>query len=315
MRFKDYYQTLGIERSASAEDIKRAYRKLAHQYHPDVSKDPKGEERFKEIAEAYATLKDPDKRKEYDSLGSQPAGASFTPPPDWQQHFGAGVSYFDDVDLADILAAFASSRHGGGHGQGKRATAGQDYEVTAPVTLEQVFHGGEIDVHADLPERDQYGVTHRVPRTFRVTIPKGATHGQRLRLPGKGGQGGNGGKPGDLYIVLALQSHPLYRISGRDLYLNLPLAPWEAVLGGTIEIPTLAGPVELSVRPGTTAGQRLRLPRRGLPASDGNGGDMYAVVQIEVPKTASAEERALYEQLAAISSFNPRRHFDKGATK
>lgn len=315
MRFKDYYQTLGIERSASAEDIKRAYRKLAHQYHPDVSKDPKSEEKFKEIAEAYATLKDPDKRKEYDSLGSRPAGANFTPPPDWQQHFGAGASYFDDVDLADILSAFTSSRHGGGRGRRQGATAGQDYEVTAPVTLEQVFHGGEIDIHADLPQQDQYGVTHRVPRTFRVTIPKGATHGQRLRLRGKGGQGVNGGKPGDLYIVLALQPHPLYRVSGRDLYLDLPLAPWEAVLGGTVEIPTLAGPVELSIKPGTAAGQRLRLPRRGLPASDGSAGDMYAVVQIEVPKTASTEERALYEQLAAISSFNPRRHFGKGATK
>jgi len=194
MRFKDYYQTLGIERSASAEDIKRAYRKLAHQYHPDVSKDPKSEEKFKEIAEAYATLKDPDKRKEYDSLGSRPAGASFTPPPDWQQHFGAGVSYFDDVDLADILSAFTSSRQGDGRGRRQGAIAGQDYGVTAPVTLEQVFHGGEIDIHANLPEQDQYGVTHHVPRTFRVTIPKGAAHGQRLRLPGKGGQGVNGGK-------------------------------------------------------------------------------------------------------------------------
>jgi len=153
MRFKDYYQTLGIERSASAEDIKRAYRKLAHQYHPDVSKDPKSEEKFKEIAEAYATLKDPDKRKEYDSLGSRPAGASFTPPPDWQQHFGAGVSYFDDVDLADILSAFTSSRQGDGRGRRQGAIAGQDYGVTAPVTLEQVFHGGEIDIHANLPAR------------------------------------------------------------------------------------------------------------------------------------------------------------------
>lgn len=314
MKFKDYYQTLGVDRSASAEEIKQAYRKLAHQYHPDVSKDVKGEEKFKEIAEAYATLKDPDKRKEYDSLGSRPAGASFTPPPDWQQHFGAGASYFDDIDLADMLSAFTSSRTGNGRARGNVPVSGKDYEVTVQVTLEQAFNGGEVDVHAEIPEYDQYGVIHRVPRTFRVTIPKGAVDGQRLRLPGKGGQGLHGGRQGDLYIVLALQPHPLYRINGRDLYLDLPLAPWEAVLGAAVEIPTLAGPVELNVKPGTTAGQRLRLARRGLPASDGSVGSLYAVVQIEVPRTVGARERGLYEQLASASSFNPRRHFNQGAT-
>jgi curved DNA-binding protein len=315
MKFKDYYQTLGIERSATADDIKQAYRKLAHQYHPDISKDPKGEEKFKEIAEAYATLKDPEKRKEYDSLGRRPAGESFTPPPDWQQHFGAGASAFDDVDLADILSAFATGRHGKGHARGNFPMSGKDYEVRVPVSLEQIFNGGEADVNVELPESDQHGLIHRVPRTFRVTIPKGAADGQRLRLPGKGGQGHSGGKPGDLYVVLALQPHSLFKISGRDLYIDLPLASWEAVLGATVEVPTLAGPVELSIKPGTNAGKRLRLAKRGLPAPDGSVGDLYAAVQIDVPKTVSQRERELYDQLAAASNFNPRRHFKQGATK
>src|SRR5437879_3696114 len=170
MKFKDYYQTLGVERFATTDDIKKAYRKLAHQYHPDVSKDPKGEEKFKEIAEAYATLKDPEKRKEYDSLGRRPAGESFTPPPDWQQHFGASASAFDDVDLADILSAFTSTRHGHGRPRGSFPMPGKDYEVAVPVSLEQIFHGGEADVRAELPEYDQHGLLHRIPHTYRVTI-------------------------------------------------------------------------------------------------------------------------------------------------
>jgi curved DNA-binding protein len=319
MKFKDYYQALGVDRSATTNDIKQAYRKLAHQYHPDVSKDPKGEEKFKEIAEAYATLKDPEKRKEYDSLGSHQAGESFTPPPDWQQHFGAGASAFEDVDLADILSAFAAGRHAHGKGQaharGGFPVAGSDYEVSVPVSLEQVFNGGEADVSVKLPEPDQHGLIHRVPHTFRVTIPKGAADGQRLRLPGKGGAGRNGGKPGDLYVLLSLQPHPLFKVNGRDLTIDLPLAPWEAVLGATVEVPTLAGKVELSIKPGTAAGRRLRLAKRGLPATDGSVGDLYAAVQIDVPKTVSQRERELYEQLAAASQFNPRAHFKQGATK
>lgn len=316
MKYKDYYQILGVDRNASAEEIKRAYRKLAHEYHPDVSKDPKGEEKFKDIAEAYTTLKDPEKRKEYDNLGRRSAGESFTPPPDWQTHFGAGASAFDDVDLADILSAFASGRRGGGRARGGTfPISGQDYEVTAPVSLEQIFRGDEIDVPVEIPEYDEHGLPHRVPRTFRVKVPKGVADGHRLRLAGKGGPGRNGGKAGDLYIALQVAPHPLYRVSGRDLYLDLPLAPWEAVLGAAVHVPTLGGTVELSIKPGTTAGQRLRLARRGLPQADGGVGDLYAVVHIEVPKTASARERELYEQLAAVSNFDPRRHFTAGAAK
>lgn len=315
MKYKDYYQALGVDRAASDEDIKKAYRKLAHKYHPDISKDPKGEEKFKEVAEAYATLKDPEKRREYDDLGRRPAGEHFTPPPEWQQAYGAGAASFDDVDLADILNAFRSGGHTGRAGRSRAnfPMPGDDYEVAVTVPLEKVYSGGETDVSLELPEYDEYGLPHRIARTFRVTIPKGAAEGQRLRLAGKGGPGRNGGKPGDLYIVLTIAPHPLYRISGRDLYLDLPLAPWEALLGAVIEVPTLGGKVELNIKPGTSAGQRLRLAKRGLPSPSGTAGDLYVVVQIQVPKKLGKQERELYEQLAAVSDFNPRRHFNTGA--
>ena len=235
MKYKDYYQALGVERTATADEIKKAYRKLAHQYHPDISKDPAGEEKFKTVAEAYKTLKDPEKREEYDQLGRQAPGQNFTPPSDWQQRYGARAGGFDDVDLSDLFNNF-----GGGGGAGRpraqRPVAGEDYDVAVSVSLEKIYTGGETDVTVELPEYDAHGLPHRVSRTFRVTLPKGSTDGQRLRLGGKGGPGRNGGKAGDLYIILRLTAHPLYRVSGRDLYLDLPLAPWEAVLGGPVQI-------------------------------------------------------------------------------
>ncbi|TCS32596.1 curved DNA-binding protein [Paucimonas lemoignei] len=315
MKYKDYYQALGVDRTASEDDIKKAYRKLAHRYHPDVSKEPKAEEKFKEIAEAYATLKDPEKRKEYDNLGRHPAGEEFNVPPDWQQRYDGSSSAFDDVDLADILNAFRAGGRGDGSGRGRASfpIPGENYEVTVAVPLEKIYSGGETDVTVELPEYDEHGLPHRAPHTFRVTIPKGATEGQRLRLAGKGGPGRNGGKPGDLYIVLHIAPHPLYRVSGRDLYLDLPLAPWEAVLGAAVEIPTPAGSVELSIKPGTSSGQRLRLARRGLPSPGGGAGDLYAVARIEVPKKVGKREQELYEQLAAASDFNPRQHFKEAA--
>jgi curved DNA-binding protein len=319
MKFIDYYKVLGLERSASLTDIKQAYRKLAHQFHPDVSKDPKGEEKFKAIAEAYATLKDPEKRAEYDKLGTHRSGEEFVPPQDWQDQFDPSGAAFSDVDLADLLAAFTASRKGSGQGAGRaqgshpRPRDGEDYEVPVTVTLEQVYAGAETEVSVRLPEYDQHGLPHRVPRTFKVRIPKGAADGQRLRLAGKGGQGSNGGKHGDLYIAITLQPHPWYRVKGRDLYLELPLAPWEAVLGATVQVPTLGGMVELKVAAGTTAARQLRLTKRGLPHAKGEPGDLFAVVQIVVPAAPGAAERQLFAQLAADSTFKPRAHFTQGA--
>lgn len=305
MKYKDYYAALGVERNASADEIKRAYRKLAHKYHPDISKDSDGEAKFKEIQEAYATLKDQEKRDAYDQLGRRPVGESFEPPPDWAQDFG-GPGSFSDVDLADLLAAFAARRSGR---QARRPHRGQDVEATAPVTLEQVHDGAEIELRLNLPEYDARGLLHHVPRTFRVRIPKGAVDGQRLRLAGKGGPGNHGGPAGDLYIVMKMLPHPLYRVSGRDLYMDLPLTPSEAALGGTVEVPTPRGRVELKIAPGTTTGRQLRLARRGLPGPDGEHGDLYAVIRIDVPKSPGERERALYAELARVSNFDPRAHF------
>nr|WP_314631219.1 DnaJ C-terminal domain-containing protein [uncultured Noviherbaspirillum sp.] len=307
MEYKDYYAALGVERGASAADIKKAYRRLAHKYHPDISKDPDGEARFKEVQEAYATLKDPEKREAYDQLGRRPAGERFEPPPDWAQEFG-GAGNFGDVDLADLLAAFAERRGGR---QSRRPRRGQDVEATAPVTLEQVHDGAEVDIRLNLPEYDAQGLLHHVPRTFRVRIPGGASDGQRLRLAGKGGPGHHGGPAGDLYVVMKVLPHPLYRVSGRDLYMDLPLTPSEAVLGGTIEVPTLRGRVALKVAAGTAAGRQLRLAKRGLPGGDGDYGDLYAVVRIDVPKSPNERERALYAELAEASAFDPRVHFPR----
>jgi curved DNA-binding protein len=303
---------MGLERTATADEIKQAYRKLAHKYHPDVSKDPEAKEKFQEIGEAYATLKDPEKRQAYDALGRQPAGERFTPPPDWQQQFHTDAAGFDDVDLSDLFAAFGRTRRSG-RSQFDMPLPGQDFEIVAPISLEQIFNGSEIEVRAELPEYDQNGLAHRVAHTFRITVPKGAGDGQRLRLAGKGGHGINGGRAGDLYVVLALQPHPLYRVSGRDLYVDVPLAPWEAVLGANVQIPTLAGAVELAIKPGTKAGQKLRLANRGLPNADGGNGALFAVVKIEVPQTVSAAERDLLQQWAATSNFKPRQHFASGA--
>lgn len=310
MKFKDYYLVLGVARNASAEEIKQAYRKLAHKYHPDISKDPEGEAKFKDIGEAYSTLKDPEKRQVYDDLGKHREGEQFSPPPDWQQHFQPGDSSFDDVDLSDLFAAFGRARHAG-QGRQNFPIPGQDYDSIAPVTLEQIYAGQDIEIHADLPEYDENGLAHRVPHNFHVSIPKGIKDGQRLRLEGKGGHGVHGGRPGDLYIAIKIIPHPLYKVSGHDLYIDLPLTPWEAVLGASVHIPTPGGTVELNVKPGTSTGQKLRLAKRGLPMKDGKSGALIAVVKIETPKSVSPSEKELFEKLAATCDFNPRKHFEK----
>ncbi|SHH83410.1 DnaJ C-terminal domain-containing protein [Pollutimonas bauzanensis] len=314
MKYIDYYKVLGVERDATLADIKKAYRKLAHKYHPDVSKGTGAEEKFKDISVAYATLKDPEKRAAYDELGRHPQGEEFVPPHQWQEHFHESAADFADVDLADLLAAFAAAQQSERRGRAQPSMRGPDYEVPVSVTLEQIYNGAETEITVSVPEYDSHGLLHRVPKTFRVRIPKGASDGQRLRLPEKGGAGLRGGKPGDLYIVMNIQPHRFYRVSGNDLYIDLPLAPWEAALGATVQIPTLGGPVEMTIPPGTVAGRKLRLGKRGLPAGSGAQGDLYAVVHIAVPKTLNARERELFSQLAAASSFNPRAQLNAGAT-
>jgi len=315
MKYKDYYEILGLERDADINAIKKAYRKLAHQYHPDVSKDPAGEEKFKEIADAYQTLKDPEKRAAYDQLGRHQSGQEFQPPPDWGkqfgEQFGQGSFSAEDIDLSELFAGLAGGRgRAGGQGAAFKMP-GQDYEVTAHISLDDASRGTTVDLNLTVPEYDERGRLHRVERAFKARIPKGATDGQRLRLRGKGGKGVNGGPDGDLYLNIALHPHALYRVSGHDLYLDLPLTPWEAALGAVVEVPTLGGSVHLKVPPGTHAGQKLRLAKRGLPKPHEGEGDLFAIVQIVVPTVLSERERALFKQLADGSSFNPRGHFEQ----
>ena len=313
MKYKDYYATLGVERNATPDDIKKAYRKLARKFHPDVSKEKDAEEKFKAVAEAYETLKDGEKRAAYDQLGSHAQGQDFRPPPDWEQHFARGQTSFDDIDLADLFAGL------GGRGGFRRADptapiAGRDYEASVRVTLEQAFHGTEIQLDMSVPEFDDNGVAHRVPRVVTVRIPRGVTDGQKLRVPGKGGKGVRGGRAGDLYLDISVSPHRLFRADGRDLFVDLPLAPWEAVLGASIALPTPAGTVNLKVPAGTRAGQQLRLAGRGLARPDGSAGNLFAIVQIAVPTVTDDSQRALYRQLADVSNFNPRAHFEREAT-
>ena len=293
MKYKDYYAALGVPRDADTEQIKKAYRKLARQHHPDVSNAPDAEARFKEAGEAYATLKDPEKRAAYDQLGRRPAGEEFAPPPQWSHDF-ANDQAFEGVDLADLLAAMGQGRRSP---RGPVPMHGRDYETSVRISLEDAHHGGSVKL--DLADEEG-------GRTLEVTIPAGVTEGQKLRLRGKGGKGRNGGADGDIYLHITLAPHRVFRADHHDLYFDLALAPWEAALGGDVEVPTLDGPVVLSVPPGTHSGRKLRLRGRGLANGRGGRGDLYAAVRIDVPVTLSERERELFGELAKASRFNPR---------
>jgi curved DNA-binding protein len=308
MKYKDYYATLGVEKSATPEAIKAAYLKLARKYHPDVSKEKGAEAQFKEVGEAYETLKDPEKRAAYDQLGRHAPGDEFRPPPDWQQSFGDTQFSFDDLDLADLFANIAGHQRGGGPRAPNAPRPGQDFEAAVRLTFDQAFAGTEIEFDMTVAEPDASGVLRRVPRKVKVRIPKGVTDGQKLRVPGKGAKGINGGRDGDLYLDIHVDPHPLYRADGLDLYMELPLAPWEAVLGADVELPTPSGRIALKVPAGTQAGQKLRLAGRVLSRPDGSSGNLYAVAQIVVPTVVDDRQRALFGELKDGSTFNPRAH-------
>jgi curved DNA-binding protein len=293
MKYKDYYETLGVARDANLDQIKKAYRKLARTHHPDMSKAPDAEARFKDAAEAYATLKDTAKRAAYDELGHPPAGAQFTPPPQWREDFSAGGASFEDLDLADLLATLGRGRRGAS--SAAMPQKGRDYESAISISLADARLGATVNLQL----ADANG-----ERTLEVTIPPGVRQHQKLRLRGKGGKGLNGAPDGDIYLHITLAPHAVFRPDGLDLYFDLALAPWEAALGAEVEVPTLDGDVLLTVPAGTRAGRKLRLRGRGL--ADGRS-DLFALVHIAVPTTMSEPERALYQELARISHFNPRR--------
>jgi len=319
MKYQDYYQTLGVSRDASAEDIKKAYRRLARKYHPDVSKEAGAEERFKEVAEAYEVLRDPEKRAAYDQLGSNwRAGQEFRPPPGWRSSsrgpggspFGAG---FGGREFSDFFESLFSNL-GGGFGPGVGGargfqSPGQSQTVALDITLEEAYHGGSRSLQVQLPERDASGRTSARTRTLNVKIPAGVTTGQKIRLAGQGGVGVGGGPSGDLYLEVTIQPHSLYQVKGRDITLEVPLAPWEAALGCKIDVPTLGGPVTLSIPANARNGQQLRLRGRGLPGQP--PGDQFAVLRIVNPPADTEAARELFQRMAWELPFDPRAHWHR----
>lgn len=321
VKFKDYYDVLGVSRDASPEEIKKVFRKLALKYHPDKvqdrNKQTAAEEKFKEINEANEVLSDPEKRRKYDQLGADWNHPQQQPAPA-QGGYGGGYEdasqiHFDGTGFSDFFEQFfgshgrASSGFGQTQGPGMRgqsaARHGQDIEADILVTLNEILHGSTRTINL---QRTDPRTGQSVMQTLRVKIPAGVRESQLIRLASKGQEGIGGGEPGNLYLRVIFAQHPDFRVHGANLYYDLNLAPWEAVLGTTIDIPTLDGTVSLKIPAGTGAQQQLRLRGKGLPSSGKTPGDLYAVVSIQVPKHLTPEQKILWEQLAAISTFNPR---------
>ncbi|MEY2342279.1 DnaJ C-terminal domain-containing protein [Acidithiobacillus sp. IBUN Pt1247-S3] len=317
MEYKDYYQILGVARDADAGAIKSAYRKMARKYHPDVSKEANAEDRFKDLQEAYEVLKDPEKRRAYDQLGSNwRAGQDFRPPPGWENFAGgfagghAGSAGGPDIGgFSDFFEELFAQQRGrrGAHGGAPFRTRGEDSEAEIQIPLEDVLHGAKREISLEVPVHGPDGRMYRERRQLSVKIPAGIAEGQRLRMSGQGQPGQGGGPNGDLYLRVRYAPHPQFRAEGKDLYHDLPISPWEAVLGASVSVPTLDGQLRVKVPAGSSSGQKLRLGAKGLPAPKGDkAGDLYAVLQIVAPKQISEAEKALWERLAAESSFRPR---------
>jgi curved DNA-binding protein len=319
---EDFYQILGVSRDASQDDIQRAYRKLARTYHPDVNHDPGAEDRFKEVSEAYDVLSDPQTRRRYDAFGRDFRQVPEDVDPEtWRrsQQAGAGArggrarssggtggtggfgfsSSGGDIDIDDLLGGIFGGRGGGfGSRRGWGPIPGADTEAEIELTVEEAYQGGRRSITLTGGDGTR--------RSFDVTIPPGVTDGQRIRLAGQGGHGSDGARNGDLYLIVRIAPHPRYRLEGRDLYVELRLAPWEAALGTSVAVDTPGGEVKVKVPAGTSSGRRIRLRGRGLPNPKGKAGDLFAEARIMVPPRLSRAERRLFEQLAAESDFDPR---------
>ena len=324
VKYQDYYEVLGISRTASQEDVQKAYRKLARKYHPDINKSKGAEEQFKQVGEAYEALKDPEKRKRYDRLGADwQAGEDFTPPPGWNfktgtssgtggfrfEDFGeSGFSDFFDVLFGDKPGGFRSGFHRKSRSGGENLSMkGEDQEVEITIPLEDAFRGARKSISLEIRETDASGQTKRSTKIFEVTIPPGTTNRQRLRLAGQGGKGSGGGPAGDLYLKVKIAPHPVFKVKGRDLETDVPVTPWEAALGASIEIPTVDGKASIKLPPGIQGEKRIRLRGKGFSRKNASPGHLYAVIRIEVPKNLSSEEKELFEKLSRVSSFRPRK--------
>jgi curved DNA-binding protein len=314
MDYKDYYKIMGVARDASQDEIKRVYRRLARKFHPDVSKEANAEERFKELQEAYEVLKDPEKRAAYDQLGAGwRSGQEFRPPPDWGRGFEFSTSFGgrgpeDDSGFSDFFASLFGTRSPFGQQRGGRragfASAGEDHVAKIQIELEDAFRGGTQTIELKSPQLSDDGRVLVQPRTLRVTIPAGVVEGQRIRLAGQGSAGVGGSAAGDLYLEIGFKPHRLFQVEGRDVTLTLPIAPWEAALGATIQTPTLAGRVDLRIPAGAKTDQKLRLKGRGLPSI--TPGDQYVVLKIVLPPANTPEARALFEKMRQELPFDPR---------
>jgi curved DNA-binding protein len=332
MAAADFYEVLGVSRTASGAEIQRAYRKLARKYHPDVNKDVGAEERFKEVSEAYEVLSDPQSRRRYDAFGADfrqvPEGvdpdtwrrarsraaagtAGAGGPAGTEDHeyvwYGGGMpGAGGDIDLEELFGemfAGAERGRGGGGRSSRRAwgggrVPGADQEVELELTVDEAYRGGARSITLS---------GAGAPRTLQVAIPPGVTNGQRIRLGGQGASGTGGAHAGDLYLIVRLRPDPRYRVEGRDLHVTLPLSPWEAALGTTVAVETPGGEAKVKVPAGTSSGRRLRLRGRGLPNARGKAGDLYAEARIMVPVRLSEEQRRLFDELARVSDFDPRR--------
>lgn len=308
--YKDYYKIMGVERDATQDEIKRAYRKLARKFHPDVSKETNAEERFKEVNEANEVLKDPEKRAAYDQLGAQwQAGQDFRPPPEWNEGFefrGGGYTDAGGEQFSDFFdSLFGGARaHPGAGARRSFRMQGEDHHARVLVDLEDSYRGATRTITLRVPKLTDDGHVTTVEHSLNVRIPKGIRPGQQIRLAGQGSAGAGGGKAGDLYLEVELRTHPLYRIDGADVYLDLPIAPWEAALGATLQAPTPSGTVDLKIPMESQQGRKLRLKGRGLPGKE--PGDFYVVLQVVLPPARSDEAQALYREMEAKLGFDPR---------
>ncbi len=312
MEFKDYYEIMGVKRDATQDEIKRAYRKLARKYHPDVSKEPDAEVRFKEVGEAYEVLKDPEKRTAYDQLGANwKAGQDFRPPPDWDQGFefhGGGFTGADAEQFSDFFESlFGRGGFGRGFGGGARRefhARGEDTYAKVLIDLEDAYRGASRTLTLKHTELGPDSRPQLKERTLNVRIPKGVRQGQHIRLAKQGGVGVGKGEAGDLYLEIEFRDHPIYKVEGKDVYLDLPVAPWEAALGATVKVPTPSGTVDLKIPPNSSSGRKLRLKGRGIPAKQ--PGDLYVVLQIALPKADTDDAKQAYDDFKRGLDFNPR---------
>lgn len=309
MEFKDYYKIMGVARDATQDEIKRAYRKLARKYHPDVSKESDAEARFKELGEAHEVLKDAEKRAAYDQLGANyKGGQDFRPPPDWNAGFefsGGTPSAGDGADYSDFFASlFGRDFRAGGTGRAQPHAKGEDHHATILIDLEDTFQGATRTITLRVPAVDAQGHVITKERVLNVAIPKGIREGQHIRLTGQGSTGRGEGRAGDLYLQVEFRAHPIYRVEGRDLYLDLPVTPWEVALGATVKVPTLGGIVELKIPEGSESGRKMRLKGRGIPGDP--PGDCYVVLTIALPPANTEAARELYRKMESELNFNPR---------